>query len=249
MDEFAGKIVIVTGAASGIGLAAAQKFLEHGATVFGFDKNEEGLKAVKGLVPCVADMRDHDRLKAIVDDILKSHKTIHVLVNCAGMSYYTRHVDSTLEEWRTTLAINLEAYYVMAKLVVPGMIASGGGRIVNVSSTQSIASEPTVGAYSASKGGVGAWTRTLAVDLSQYGILVNAVAPGCIKTAMSFIDGVDETETDDFKEWYVKRRKIPLARPGRPEEVANAILFLSGDSCTYITGHTLVVDGGLTIAM
>jgi len=135
----------------------------------------------------------------------------------------------------------------MAKLVTPSMIKKRYGRIVNVSSTQAIASEPTVGAYAASKGGITAWTRTLAVDLSEYGIIVNAVAPGCIHTPMSIIDGVDEVESDYFQEWYVKKRKIPLARAGEPEEVAKAILFLSGEDCTYVTGHTLVVDGGLTI--
>jgi NAD(P)-dependent dehydrogenase (short-subunit alcohol dehydrogenase family) len=87
----------------------------------------------------------------------------------------------------------------------------------------------------------------LAVDLAEHGILVNIVAPGCIQTEMSIIDGVDETTTHDFQEWYVKRRKSPLARPGTSEEVASAIAFLCGEQCTYITGQTIVVDGGLTI--
>jgi NAD(P)-dependent dehydrogenase (short-subunit alcohol dehydrogenase family) len=123
----------------------------------------------------------------------------------------------------------------------------GYGRIVNVSSIQVIGSEPTVGAYAASKGAITCWIRALAVDLAEYGILVNVVAPGCIHTGMSIINGIDETATEYFQEWYVKQRKIPLARVGQPEEVAKAILFLSGDDCSYITGQTLVVDGGLTI--
>jgi NAD(P)-dependent dehydrogenase (short-subunit alcohol dehydrogenase family) len=118
---------------------------------------------------------------------------------------------------------------------------------VNVSSVQAQASEAAVGAYAASKGAINAWSRSLAVDLAEHGILVNVVAPGCIHTEMSIINGVDETTTEDFQQWYVKRRRIPLARPGAAAEVANAIAFLSGDQCTYITGHTLVVDGGLTI--
>ncbi len=248
MESFRNKTIIVTGAASGIGRATALMFISRGAVVYGFDRNEAGLSTVDGLRPCVADMTDHAALEAHVADILV-HGRVDVLVNCAGMSYYTRHAESTLDEWRTTMAVNLEAYFVMAKLVTPSMIKSGRGRIVNVSSTQAIASEPTVGAYSASKGGISAWTRTMAVDLAPHGILVNAVAPGCIHTAMSIINGVDETQLPEFQEWYVKRRKIPLARPGAPEEVAKAILFLSGDDCTYITGHTLVVDGGLTITM
>jgi NAD(P)-dependent dehydrogenase (short-subunit alcohol dehydrogenase family) len=137
--------------------------------------------------------------------------------------------------------------FVLAKLVIPHMIAAKYGRIVNVSSVQALASEATVGAYAASKGAINAWSRSLAVDLAEHGILVNVVAPGCIRTEMSVIDGVDETTTEMFQEWYVKHRKIPLARPGDSDEVASAIAFLSGDQCTYITGQTLVVDGGLTI--
>ena len=174
------------------------------------------------------------------------HGRIDILVNNAGMSYYSRHVDSTLEEWRETMAVNLESYYVMAKLVAPFMIEKGYGRIVNVASTQALAAEP-IGAYVASKGGIAAWTRSLAVDLAEYGILVNAVAPGAVHTPMSIIDGVDEMTTEIFRKWYVGKRKIPLARPGQAEEIANVILFLSGDQCGFVCGHMLVADGGMTI--
>jgi NAD(P)-dependent dehydrogenase (short-subunit alcohol dehydrogenase family) len=127
------------------------------------------------------------------------------------------------------------------------MMAGGYGRIVNISSTQSIAVEPKVSAYAASKGGINALTRSLAVELAEHNIVVNAIAPGCIHTPMSIIDGVDETKSDYFQEWYVKQRKIPLARPGKADEIASAALFLASDECSYITGHILVVDGGLTI--
>ena len=245
--KFKEKIVLVTGASSGIGQATAKSFIEQGATVFGFGRNKAALAAVEGLLPCPGDITDHAELENYLKFIVDKHGSIDVLVNNAGFSYYSRHAESTLEEWRMTMAVNLEGYYVMAKLVVPSMIEKGCGRIVNVSSIQAIASDPTVGAYAASKGGIVSWTRALAVDLAEYGILVNAVAPGCIHTAMSIINGTDETATEYFQEWYVKQRKIPLARVGQPEEVAKAILFLSGDDCSYITGQTLVVDGGLTI--
>ena len=175
------------------------------------------------------------------------HGGIDILVNNAGFSYYERHAESSLEHWRQTQAVNIEAMYVLAKLVTPHMIERRYGRIVNVSSTQSIASEAIVGAYAASKGAINAWSRALAVDLAEYGILVNVVAPGCTRTEMSVIDGVDETESEYFQKVVRRERKIPLARAGTAEEIANAILFLSGDQCTYITGQTLVVDGGLTI--
>jgi NAD(P)-dependent dehydrogenase (short-subunit alcohol dehydrogenase family) len=245
--KFKDKIVLVTGASSGIGQATAKSFIEQGATVFGFGRNKDGLEAVEGLLPCPGDITNHAELENYTKFIIDRHGSIDVLVNNAGFSYYSRHAESTLEEWRMTMAVNLEGYYVMAKLVVPSMMEKGSGRIVNVSSIQAIASEPSVGAYAASKGGIISWSRALAVDLAEYGILVNVVAPGCIRTGMSIINGIDETATEYFQEWYVKQRKIPLARVGQPEEVAKAILFLSSDDCSYITGQTLVVDGGLTI--
>jgi NAD(P)-dependent dehydrogenase (short-subunit alcohol dehydrogenase family) len=245
--KFKDKIVLVTGASSGIGQATAKSFIEQGATVFGFGRNKAGLEAVDGLLPCPGDITNHAELENYIRFIVDKHGSIDVLVNNAGFSYYSRHAESSLEEWRMTMAVNLEGFYVMAKFVVPSMMEKGSGRIVNVSSIQAIASEPSVGAYAASKGGIVSWSRALAVDLAEYGILVNVVAPGCIHTGMSVINGIDETATEYFQEWYVKQRKIPLARVGQPEEVAKAILFLSSDDCSYITGQTLVVDGGLTI--
>jgi len=215
--------------------------------VVGIDRQECPAELAADIEHFVCDVTDHAGLERCVRETIARHGQIDVLVNNAGFSYYERHAASTLEHWRQTMAVNAEAGYVLAKLVVPHMIARRYGRIVNVCSTQAIASDATVGAYAASKGALGAWTRTLAVDLAEHGILVNAVAPGCIHTAMSILDGVDETTTPDFQEWYVRRRKIPLARPGRAEEVANAILFLAGDQCVYITGQTLVVDGGLAV--
>jgi NAD(P)-dependent dehydrogenase (short-subunit alcohol dehydrogenase family) len=138
--------------------------------------------------------------------------------------------------------------FLLAKAVVPVMKARSYGRIVNVSSTQAIASEANVGAYAASKGAIDAWSRTLAVDLAEYGILVNVVAPGAIITEMSLTEAGEDMYADpDFQEWYVRRRKIPLGRPGNADEVAAAIAFLCGDDCSYITGQKIVVDGGLTI--
>jgi len=246
-----GRIVIVTGAASGIGRASALRFAKEGAIVLAIDRDAEGLRALQAVHPDIngqpCDVTDHAGLERLVAQAIEQHGRIDVLVNNAGMSFYERLTDSTLEHWRTTMAVNVESMYVLAKAVAPQMIRQRYGRIVNVASTQAIAAEAIVGAYAASKGAIAAWSRALAVDLAEHGVLVNAVAPGCTHTGMSLINGVDETQTPAFTEWYVKQRKIPLARPADPVEIANAIYFLSGDQCTYITGQTLVVDGGLTI--
>jgi NAD(P)-dependent dehydrogenase (short-subunit alcohol dehydrogenase family) len=245
------RVAIVTGAASGIGRAVAIRFAREGARVAALDRDVEGLASLQldaeSITPFPCDVTDHQALKNVVQQVMDLFQRIDVLVNNAGFSYYKLHVESTLEEWRSTLAVNVEAMYVLAKLIAPIMIRARYGRIVNLASTQAIAAEREISAYAASKGAVAAWTRALAVELADHEILVNAVAPGCIHTPMCYINGMDMTEAPDFQEWYVRRRKIPLGRPGRADELASAILFLSGDQCTYMTGHTLVVDGGLTI--
>lgn len=245
------RVAIVTGASSGIGWAAASRLARDGVRVVAIarrgDRLEQLQSAAPNVEPAPCDVTDHAALARIVSSTMERYERIDILVNNAGFSYYERLTDTSLEHWRQTQAVNLEAMFALAKLVVPHMITRNYGRIVNVSSIQALAAEPTVGAYAASKGAINAWTRSLAVDLAEHGILVNAVAPGCIHTEMSIINGVDETTTPAFQEWYVQRRRIPLARPGTGDEVANVIAFLCGDDCTYITGHTLVVDGGLTI--
>ena len=245
------RVSIVTGSTSGIGHATARRFAQEGASVYALGRRADRLDKLhqefENITPMPCDVTNHTRLEECVKKIVRESGKIDVLVNNAGFSFYERHQDSLLDHWRQTQTVNIEAMYVLAKLVVPHMIERRYGRIVNVSSIQSLAAESLAGAYAASKGAINAWSRSLAVDLAEYGILVNVVAPGCTLTEMSVVDGVNETSTDDFQQWYVKKRKIPLARAGTADELANAILFLSGPECTYITGHTLVVDGGLTI--
>jgi NAD(P)-dependent dehydrogenase (short-subunit alcohol dehydrogenase family) len=249
--RLADKVAIVTGAGQGIGAAISRRFVAEGAHVIGIDRNETNITALagalEGFTPFAADVQDHDALARCVNRTIEQHGRVDILVNNAGFQHTVNFLDSTLEQWRETQHVNLEAMYVLCKLVTPHMIGSDCGRIVNISSTQSIAAEPSVTAYAASKGGINAFTRSLAVELAEHGILVNAIAPGCIHTPMSIINGVDETTTETFQEWYVKRRKIPLGRPGQADEVASVALFLASDDCAYVTGHTLVVDGGLTI--
>jgi len=249
--HLAGRVAIVTGASSGIGWATAEKLAREGAHVLAIARREARLRQLADqwptVIPYAADVTDHAALAAGVHVLVDRFQRIDILVNNAGFSFYERITEATLEHWRQTHAVNLEAMFVLAKLVAPQMIRQRYGRIVNVGSIQGIASQGIVGAYAATKGGIHAWTRSLAVDLAEHGILVNAVAPGAIHTEMSVVDGVDVKRTPEFEEWYQKRRRIPLARAGEAREVADAVAFLCGDECTYITGQTLVVDGGLTI--
>lgn len=246
------RIALVTGAGQGIGEAIARRFVGEGAQVVGIDRNAgtlEFLAAELGpsFTPFKADVQEHAALAECVAQTRATHGCIDILVNNAGLQYTVPFMESTLEQWRETQRVNVEAHYMMCKLVARHMIDVGYGRIVNISSTQALQVEPSVSAYAASKGAVNALTRSLAVELAPHGIIVNAVAPGCIHTPASVINGIDETTTDAFQEWYVQRRKIPLGRPGEAHEVAAAAVFLASEECSYITGHTLIVDGGLTI--
>src|SRR5581483_7176982 len=146
---------------------------------------------------------------------------IDVLVNNAAINppYHTILKDK-LSDWRHSIQINLEAVYMGSKLVAPHMAERKEGRIISIASIQGFASSGEVGSYNAAKGGIIALTKSMAVELGRYNILVNAVAPGFMSTPMSVINGVNETETPDFIEWYVDRGKIPLRRTGYPEDVS-----------------------------
>lgn len=249
-----GRVALVTGAAQGIGAAILAEFVHEGAAVAAIDRKKEVEEACKKSSgergrarPYVFDITDYEAYARCVKEVAKENGKIDILVNNAAISFYDDIFEDSVEQWRETQRINLEAIYWGSKLVVPYMAKQRWGRIISISSTQAIATEGRVGAYTASKGGIISFTKSLAVELAPHGILANAIAPGCIHTPMSIIDGVDETQTEFFQEWYVRKRKIPLARPGEPREVARVAVFLASDDSSYVTGHTIVVDGGLTI--
>jgi len=253
-DLLKGQVAIITGAGQGLGLAVAREYADEGAKVALVDINPETTQIAaeelraKGfqVLAYPLDVTNYDGYGRMLTEIIDEWGQIDILVNNAAISLYGTILEDTLENWRKQIAVNLEAYYMGSKLVAPQMVKQNYGRIINVTSVQGYVASGDCGAYNAAKGGIIALTKSMAVELAPYNILVNAVAPGFMRTPMSFIDGVDETTTEPFLTWYVGQRKVPLARTGIPEDVAGAIVFLASDYCRYMTGSLVVVDGGLT---
>ena len=174
---------------------------------------------------------------------------IDTLVNNAASSVTRDFFEMTPEEWRGIVDTNLTAYFLCARGAAREMRKQGGGSIVNIGSVHRAISEPGSGAYAASKAAVSQLTRNLAIEFAPYNIVVNSISPGFIRTPMSVVDGVDETTTKHFQNYYVNSGRIPLRRAGMPEEIAGAVLFLSSRECGYLTGADLTVDGGLSITL
>jgi NAD(P)-dependent dehydrogenase (short-subunit alcohol dehydrogenase family) len=247
------QVAIVTGAGQGLGRAVSLEFAAEGASVALLERNPETVETVRQEIEAAGgearayslDITDYTRYREVIEDVIAWKGQIDTLVNNAAISLYGTILTDTLENWRRQIAVNLEAVYMGSKLVAPYMVARRSGRIISIASIQGFASSGDVGAYNAAKGGVIAYTKSMAVELGQYNILVNAVAPGFMRTPMSIINGVDETTTPEFEEWYVKRGKIPLRRTGLPEDVSGTVVFLASPYCRYMTGQLLVVDGGL----
>jgi 3-oxoacyl-[acyl-carrier protein] reductase len=249
-----GQVALVTGAGQGLGRTIASEFAAEGAIVALLERNADTLEETRSSIEesggrALAyglDITDYERYAAAVAAVVAETGRIDILVNNAAISRYGTILEDTLEDWRAQITVNLEAVYMGTKLVAPQMVAQGSGRIINITSIQGFVSSGDCGAYNAAKGGIIAFTKSLAVELAPHGIAANAIAPGFMRTPMSFIDGVDETTTGDFMDWYVDRRKVPMARTGLPEDVSGAAVFLASDYCRYMTGQVLVVDGGLT---
>jgi len=247
------RVAIITGGGQGLGAAIAREYAREGAIVAILDINPDTLAEVKqeiesagGIVHSYAfDITDYEAYARCVQDVIDWQGRIDILVNNAAIAFYGTILTDTLENWRKQIAVNLEAVYMGSKLVAPHMVKQMNGRIISIASIQGFAASGEAGAYNAAKGGILAYTKSMAVELGRYNILVNAVAPGFMRTPMSFVNGVDETTTPDFIEWYVNRHKVPMARTGLPEDVSGTVVFLGSDYCRYMTGQLLVVDGGV----
>lgn len=250
----AGKRVIVTGAASGMGRATAHLFADEGARVAVVDLDPERVLAVTdeirsvhgddAAIDVVCDVADHDSLKALVARVAQAFGGIDVVINNAGISLINSAFqdEETYEaNWARTLDVNLTAHSRLIRLALPFLReAEGGGRIVNIASTESIVVTAGLAAYAATKAGVVGLTKSFAVELGRHGVNVNCICPGPINTGMT--SGID----DEAKSLYAKRR-VPLRRYGDPEEVAQMTLSLCLPAASFLNGAIVPVDGGMSI--
>jgi 2-hydroxycyclohexanecarboxyl-CoA dehydrogenase len=244
----AGKVVLVTGAARGIGAGIARAAAEAGARVALGDVAEaSGRETAAALgeraLPLVMDVAEARSVRAAVAETEARLGPIDVLVNNAGIDVIGPFLDSDEASWDRLWAVNLRGTLLATRAVLDGMIARERGRIVNVGSDAGRVGSSGEAVYSATKGGVIAFTKTLAREVARHGVTVNCVCPGPTDTAL-----LEQVRAYDEKLHASLARAIPLRRLGRPEDVAAAVVFLAGDAAGYITGQTLSVSGGLTMA-
>ncbi|MCB1540166.1 MAG: SDR family oxidoreductase [Rhodoblastus sp.] len=245
--RFENKVVVITAAASGIGLAAARRFAAEGARLALCDLDGEALAArtrdfaiaPDRLLLAATDVRDTAQLERLVADAAGRHGRIDILVNNAGAGRRGRIQDLSDEDWRHVMGVSLDSVFHASRAAMPHLVATRGA-IVNVASISGLAGDGGNAAYNAAKAAVVNLTRAMAVDAGRDGVRVNAVAPGLTATPMTERMRAAPAVMEQYED------RIPLARAGQPEEIAAAVCFLGSDEASYISGVCLPVDGGLT---
>ena len=249
--DFSGKVGLITGAASGMGLATAQAFAEAGAAVVLADLKEDAVKAAaQNLVAAghkaiavSCDVSDDAQVAAMVDRTIAEFGRLDAAFNNAGvMARILPTAESTREDWDRVIGINLRGVWSSMKHELRHMERQGSGAIVNNASVGALTGNPGIGSYIASKHGVVGLTRTAALEYIKKGIRVNAVNPGLIDTqvARDVVNGNEQAYAEIAKH-------VPIGRAGRPEEIASAVLWLCSPGASYVVGHALTVDGGMTV--
>jgi 2-hydroxycyclohexanecarboxyl-CoA dehydrogenase len=246
--SLAGKNAIVTGAASGLGLATSKRLARDGAAVAVWDIDEAGAqRAASDIVAsggrAIASRVDVSSRAQIDAGVQRAHAElgpVTILVNNAGMTGFVPFLEITEEAWDRMMMVNLKSMFMAAQAVLPDMLAAGWGRIINISSSSAQTGATRMAHYASSKGGVIAFTKSLAVEFAAQGITVNNVPPGFVDTpmlraseALVSAGSIEKTAAAS-----------PMKRPGRPEDIAAACAFLASEDAGYITGHTLSVNGG-----
>ncbi len=246
MERFQNRVVMVTGAASGIGRACARRLAAEGGTVHCVDLNREALDALVAEIvsagghatAAVCDISDETAVQACVADCVRLHGGLYALVNMAGVLRFDDTERLLSSDWDRLIAVNLTGTMYLCRAVLPHLVASGGS-IVNAASTAALAGLPCGAAYSASKGGVLAMTRSIAVEYAKRGVRANCVCPGDIKTGMT--EGIAFPDTMDFD---LMPRISSLTGPREPEVVAGVVAMLASEDGAHITGEDIRVEGG-----
>ena len=244
------KTAIVTGAASGIGSAVAKRLAEAGANIALFDIDVHKGPLIERTIRLlgsrakfyVCDVSQGSDCQNAIDGVLKDFGKLDILVNNAGIISRKNAVELGENEWNSVLHVNLKSVYMLSRLVIPQMIQNGEGSIVNIGSGWGIKGGPSAVAYCASKGGVVNLTRALAIDHGKQGVRVNCVCPGDVNTKLLEEEAAQMHQ--DFSKFLAEASDRPIPRVGNPDDVANAVLFLSCALSSWVTGSVLVVDGG-----
>jgi 3-oxoacyl-[acyl-carrier protein] reductase len=250
-----GAHVLISGGTRGIGFSTARRFLDEGSAVHLCGPVEaevsaavEALAEFGPVTGSMCDVSDADSVATLVEDRRSAWSQVDVLINNAGISWREPFLEISPEHWDAIIAVNLRGMFLAGQAVARLMVDTGsGGSIVNMASTNGLGGEADYAHYNASKGGVVLLTKTMAVELAPHGIRVNALCPGYIDTPLNR-QIVVELDDPTFVDRYVEA-SIPIGRPGREEDVAAAYAFLASDDASFITGTTLVVDGGQTAVM
>jgi NAD(P)-dependent dehydrogenase (short-subunit alcohol dehydrogenase family) len=238
-------VAVVTGAANGIGRAVALRLRDDGFAVAAADI--EPVEPAAGILPCPLDVADIARHDQVLERVEAELGPLSALVNVAGVFLPEKLEQLTPDAWRRQHAVMLDGPVWLARSAGLRMAARGSGRIVNVTSVHASNGEAASLAYDTAKAGLEAATRNLAIELGPRGVLVNSVAPGFVRTRMSVVDGVDELQSEWFRQIYLDHGRLPLRRAAEPAEIAAAVSHLVSSDNTYLTGQRIVVDGGLLV--
>ena len=244
------KVAIITGAASGIGLAAARRFLAEGARVVVADVQDashevdEMTRQGGEALFVQADVSSEAQVNALVERTVAAFGRLDVLVNCAGVELSKKITDTSEAEWDRLMSVNLKGVFLCSRAAIPVMWRNGGGVIVNIASELGLVGGSEIAAYCASKGGVVQLTKAMAIDHAAGGIRVNCVCPGPVSTPL--LEAIIGASSSPEEERRRIAEKTLLKRLGRPEEIASVILFLASDESSYLTGSVVAADGGWT---